>query len=337
MKVLWIGNPYCSKDLVSLGWQIEYFSTEFLLPLTWKELRQKCSFCPDMVVLGDESLPPLLLDVVNFPCLTFFYCVDSHIHSWYPYYAQAFDLVTVAMRDHLPQFSNKILGSNQILWLPLFARNSDVPVPGAPIKWDVLFVGKNDPELTPLRFHFLNKLQKDFPGLVIKQGDYTKLYPHARIVLNFADRGDLNFRVFETLGCAKCLVTNRTGNGLLDLFTPETDLFVYDPKNLKALIELFNFLLANHKLCQRVAQNGYEKINTFHRSHHRAARLHQWIQEQDIQSLLKKRQKQRKIIYQDILRPLFLLCAEQVKIPVWQQKYIKAARGQWDEIYSLRS
>ena len=93
-------------------------------------------------------------------------------------------------------------------------------------------------------------------------------------------------------------MTNRTGNGLLDLFTPETDLFVYDPKNLKALIELFKFLLANHELCQRVAQNGYEKINTFHRSHHRAAMLHQWIQEQDLRSLLERRQKQKNFIWE---------------------------------------
>ncbi|WP_457572206.1 glycosyltransferase family protein [Desulfovulcanus sp.] len=331
MNVLWIGNPYCSKDLVSLGWQIEYFPTDSILPLTWEELKQKCSFCPDLVVLADKSLPPLLLDVVDFPCLTLFYCVDSHIHSWHPLYAQAFDLVTVAMRDYLPQFSNKILTSNQILWLPLFARDSDFPRKSELLQWDVLFVGKNDPQLTPLRFNFLNKLQKSFPNLVIKQGDYTKLYPHAKIVLNFADRGDLNFRVFETLGCGKCLVTNRAGNGLLDLFAPEKDLFVYDPENLKALVELFNFLLANPDLCQRVAQNGYEKVNAFHRSHHRAARLHQWIQEQDIPSLLVQRQKKKKFIYQHILRPLFLHCAEQIKIPAWQEKYIKAAQGQQDK------
>lgn len=324
MNILWVGNPYFAPHLSKDGVTVHYLSSADA-PFTWDDLIRLSSFQPDVVVLGDESLPPVLLGVESFPCLTVLYSVDSHIHDWHRLYAQGFDLTMVAMRDHLPEFLDKAQTKVQLLWLPLFARDTDGPAETTVEDIDVLFVGKNDPAVAPGRYAFLTELKKLVPGLEVMQGDYNQLYPRAKIVLNEAERGDLNFRVFEALGCAKCLVTPKVGHGLTDLFTPNTHLACYrlnDPGH--AAMEIKR-LLASPSERQSLAKAGYAEVNRAHRAKHRAQTFKDWIASQGQTGLIEKRTKELNTIRARYMRPLLLHWAEQLPSQIWRQKLLQAA------------
>ncbi len=107
-SLFWLGNPYFSSVLPSLGWDVFWHRPKIFQTFTWEALVRLCGFEPDVLVLGDNSLPPQLLGLERFPCLTVFYSVDSHIHSWHPAYAQAFDLCCLNLKDNMPAFSQRL-------------------------------------------------------------------------------------------------------------------------------------------------------------------------------------------------------------------------------------
>jgi glycosyltransferase involved in cell wall biosynthesis len=322
-NVVWVGNPYLAPALLQRGWEITLLSSASA-PFTWEDLVRSAGFEPDLVVLGDESRPPVLLNPERFPCPTLFYCVDSHIHSWYPMYAQSFDLVTVAMRDHLPCFATGRLSPEQLLWLPLYAREEDHPQAAAE-EMDIVFVGKNDPLLTPGRYRLLSELSCRIPGLTVLQGDYRQIYGRSKLVLNVAEHGDLNFRVFEALGCGKCLLTPQVGHGMRDLFRNGIDLFAYDQNSVGPLASCILELLADARKREGVARSGYERVNARHRPRHRAATLSQWIDGLDLKVIVRKRLENRAGLH-GLVRPLYLLWAESVADPALRERYLASAR-----------
>jgi hypothetical protein len=305
--VAWAGNPYFAQAMRELG------CDPVILPpapmLSWSDILAHCGRVPDLFVYGDVSSPPFLQGLESFPCPTLFYAIDTHIHSWYPLYAQAFDLCCVAMRDHLPLFLGRRLGPGQVRWLPLFSREQDRPMPEAgPVTDEVLFVGKNDPELTPGRHRFLRELGRRVP-LVVRQGSYPELYARANLVLNVSEHGDLNFRVFEALGCGACLLTPRVGHGLAELFRHDQDLFIYDPDMMDDLEKLVGVLLADRGRRERVAAQGRAAVLRGHQARHRARDLRAWMDTMDVNSLVADRLASATQIGQ-LLRVLYLHFAE---------------------------
>lgn len=281
--VAWAGNPYFAHAMRELGWDSVVLPPEAML--SWSDILSRCGRAPDLFIYGDVSAPPFLQGVEAFPCPTVFYAIDTHIHSWYPLYAQAFDLCCVAMRDHLPLFLNQRLGPEQVRWLPLFSREQDRPMPEAgPVVDDVIFVGKNDPDLTPGRYRFLQELGRRVP-LTVRQGSYPELYARARLVLNVSEHGDLNFRVFEALGCGGCLLTPRVGHGLAELFRDGEELFIYDPEMMDDLVRLIDALLADPRRRERVAGQGRAAVLRGHQSMHRARQLFRWMEAMDLDTL----------------------------------------------------
>ena len=93
-------------------------------------------------------------------------------------------------------------------------------------RYDVSFVGSLDARLHPDRVALLDALRGRLP-LHVAEGPYADVFTHSRIVLNQTVRGDLNARVFEALACGALLLTERTGNGLLDLFADGEELVTY--------------------------------------------------------------------------------------------------------------
>ena len=159
-KLLWIGSPFFSSSLAQFGWEVVVHNFEEPYVYTWPDIvRLNNGVPPDVLVVADKSRPPFVLGMESFPCLTVFYCVDSHIHAWYPKYAQAFDVCLLSLRDDVPRFANMRLPLKRILNTPAFAKMNDMPREAEKIH-DILFVGKVDPDTMPGRFAFLYALKE---------------------------------------------------------------------------------------------------------------------------------------------------------------------------------
>lgn len=306
-RLIWVGNPYFASHLEDLGWTVHVRPMD---PYTWRmlsyeELTAEAGFEPDAVVYGDASLAPMLRGVADFPCLTLMHCVDSHLHQWYRGFAQAFDLCTVAMRDHLPGFVGPRLGPDQVRWMPLYSRDSDRPLK-RPQDHNVVFVGKVDPQLTPERHDFLTRLGQVVPKVLLARGDYREFFPMAKVAINVAEHGDLNFRVFEALGCRACLVTPRVGHGQDELFRDGVDLFTYEPGDLSSAIEAVGRAVADEKLARRVAASGYRAVNARHKAVHRARDLDAWLRQIPAADLVAARRRRARLIHFDFLEMLYL-------------------------------
>jgi len=292
---------------------------------TWEQVVQTFGFEPDVLVLGDNSTPPGLLGIESYPCLTAFACVDSHIHTWYPLYAQAFDLCLVSLRDHLPRFYGPGHDTSRVLWSMPFAWDEDRPS-GEPKTRDIVFVGKDDPALTPVRSAMLARLRERFAGFCSLQGDYRSIYSSAKLVFNVAEQGDMNFRLFEALGCGGCLLTPRIGHGFSDIFTHGEDLFAYDPDNFEGLCALVERLLADDRLRERVAASGLAKVDAGHRAVHRAQAFADWLGEKSAQDLQAERARNAAAIFASVLKPLYLHWSKALLNTQYASIYLEAAR-----------
>lgn len=321
-KLLWIGAGFFAPEITRHETTLHKFFSPRVL--TWDDIVRTAGFEPDVLVFGDNSCPPALLGVHRFPCLTAIYAVDTHIHSWLPDYAQAFDLCLVSLKGHMPRFCMRH-APDRLLWSPPYARNTDKPL-DVDKTWDVLFVGKNDPLVAPQRHAFLAGLGERAP-LTVKQGKYFELYPYAKIVLNESWRGDLNYRVFEALGCGACLVTPRVGHGLADLFEDQRDLFTYSRDDMDGLVKLLGRLLADPDARDRAAASGLAKVDAGHRMRHRARAFECFLDGFDWPQLVRNRLEHAREIFESHLRWLYLHWAEAVDKEAMKARYLEAAKA----------
>ena len=356
-KLLWIGSPFFAQGMAKCGWDLRFHNFEHTAVFHWQNLVELADGPPDVLVVADKSRPPFVLGMENFPCLTVFYCIDSHIHSYYPYYAQGFDLCLVSLRDHIERFQNLALSNDRIIHCPAFAKDDDLPIIeesslldgilGTEEEfWDLLFVGNVNPETTPLRKQFMDELGKQIPGLHVTRGNYRTLFPKAKIVLNYCELGDLNFRVFEALGCGSCLLTPMVGHGFSEMFTPGKDLFTYEMKNWEDAAAKTRWLLENPSLCAQAAKLGQAKVNSSHRAIHRAEALTSYLlglatPTKKAGTLHAPGYTRNALLYQNItghrlartrqihhhyLRFIYLLLAEQMDNPLLKESYLAAGK-----------
>lgn len=278
------------------------------------------------------ACPPPLLGVERYPCLTAFYCIDAHIHAWYPLYAAAFDLCAISLRDELPRFEAE-LQPGRVLWLPPFAEDRYQPRVAAK-DFDLLFVGTVDPETTPIRHAFLQRLADIFPGLAVRRGDFGELMPRARVVLNIAERGDLNFRVFEALACGSCLLTPRIANGQNLLFREGEHFAVYAPDDAADCARAANELLADTARREALARAGQAIVDAADRPRQRAeafaALLRQGLDDRLSAARLARgpgNGDARSASLRRRLRLLFLHWAEACGDPLLAGRYLSQARA----------
>lgn len=329
--LVWLGNPFFSRHLEDRGWRVvrppyvpgTLYAWQDILALTGGEQ-------PDLVLAADASTPPFLLGVEDFPCLTAWYSVDAHIHAWHPLYAQAFDFCLVSLREHLPAFARGRLATGRVFWSPPYAEDRfRPPAEPLPAVWDLLFVGSTDPALAPGRCAFLQAVKEGFDGLHVTRGHFPTLFPQAGLVLNECSRGELNFRVFEALGCGACLVTPDIGPALTDLFTPGETLFVYPDKDVPALIALVRRLLADEPLRRRVAAAGLAEVDARHRASIRAGRcdalFRTALANGQAGRIIAERRALAPGIFRHCLRLLYLHLAEGLEQDDLRAAYLQAA------------
>jgi len=322
----WFGREYYGGGLSRHGWRVCVHSYHQPRLFTWDDVVSICGGPPDALVLGDRSHPPPFLGLESFPCLTVFFSVDSHIHGWHPLYAQAFDACMAALKDHVPLFAEGRLGPERVLWSPAYAPDPEhMPWTPAEPEWEVLFAGTVDPETTPLRAAFLERLSALLPELSVRHGHFLGLFPKGRVILNVAERGDLNYRVFEALAMEKPLLTPRTGNGLLELFGDGTDLLTYEPDDEADCAAKARLLLADPAWAARMARSGRAKVDAAHRASHRARTCAGFLE-----TMLARGNGERLSLAGEIrakvLRPLHLHWAEAASDPAMKLAYLKDAR-----------
>ena len=330
--LVWLGPPFFAPRLQERGWKVIRADHDPSRPRAWDDvLALTGGATPSVLVTADASIPPPVTGMEAFPCLTVFYAVDSHIHSWYPLYGQGFDLCLASLREHLPLFAKGRLNSETVRWSPAYALDEHRPPLAAPAEeWDLLFVGTVDQARAPDRHAFLTEAQARFPGLHVTRGDFTVLYPKAKLVLNECTRGELNFRVFEALGCGACLLTPDIGPPLTEMFADGKELFLYPQRDVSAMLNLARRLLDDETQRRNAARAGLAAVDAGHRASHRAASLDAWLRDLfasgRAERIMRRRHRAAANIHNDVLRLLYLLHAESIDHPGLRQAYLRAAR-----------
>ncbi|WP_029896148.1 glycosyltransferase [Desulfohalovibrio reitneri] len=323
-KMVWLGTPGFAGRMRDMGYEVTHVPLERPEVLDWSGLCQRAGCEPEVVVYSDRSFPPPLAGLESFPALTCFYCVDSHIHGWYPAYARAFDCCALSLRDHLPRFAAE-LSVDRVAWLPPYPKEWHKPDWEAEKEWDVLFAGHVDPSTTPRRHVFLAEMSRLLGGgLHITTGAYAELFPKARVVLNVAERGDLNFRVFEALACGACLLTPEVGHGQSDLFHPGVHLQTYanlDPADAAAKASA---LLADPAGRKAMARAGNAEVEANHRQSRRAETLDGLLRSEAAREARRTRPDRA----EELARGLRVLClhwAESLEDGDLRRAYLRAA------------
>ncbi|RRD69533.1 MULTISPECIES: glycosyltransferase [unclassified Desulfovibrio] len=327
-RLLWIGSPFFGHALSAQGWRVFLHNFETPSVYGWRDLVRLAGFEPDVLVVADKSRAPFVLGMENFPCLTVWYSVDAHIHSWQPFYAQAFDLCLVSLRDRMGDFAGPFLSPERVWWSPPFAANEDVPLVGQSREWDCLFVGSVNANL-PRRAAFLEALGSRLPGLRLEQGDYRQLFSRGRVLLNHCEHGDLNFRVFEAMGCGGCLVTPRVGHGLDALFTEGEHFLGYTPDSVEEALARIRFFLENPAHAERMRRAALAAIDAGHRAEHRARTFTQRIRALGERAglLVRQRLARARMVREKSLRLLYLHWAEENPDAALRAAWAAAAGG----------
>lgn len=254
-KVITIGN--CNSFNINLNGHFAHIDGILsLLP---------DDFSPDWLVFHDNSCPLSIVGLEGCQIPLAFYSVDTHHHCLlHSYLADVFDVVFVAQLDYIRYLEGR---QAVISWLPLWASKEIDPCHEK--KHDVIFVGTLNRDLNPDRVVFFEELQK-ITSIELIEGDYALYFPYSRIVINQTVRGDLNFRVFETMRCGPLLFTERSGNGLERLFIAGEDFIPYTKGDYREVAQLLSELQINKQLITSIADNGHNKVLKYHRAHHRA-------------------------------------------------------------------
>lgn len=330
-KLLWVGKSYFAGELEDCGWgTVHIHDFDGQAAFSWKDLTRIAGFEPDVLVVSDMSRPPFVLGMEEFPCVTVFYSVDAHIHSWHPYYAQGFDACLVSLRDYLPKFGGPFLPESRIWWSPPFASRKDMPKPDVAKDIDCLFVGNLDGNLMPKRKKFLDELGEKVPSLITMQGDYRSAFPRARVVVNQAENDDMNFRIFEAMGCGACLLTPRINHGLQQMFVDGEHLLFYPPGDAGDAAYKIEFIKKHPEIGEHIGREALKIIDAEHRAQHRAQAFTDHMCDlftEGADNIIAKRKSDAKKIRTECLSLPYLLWANEIDDAPLRQAYLAAAKG----------
>lgn len=279
MRILLFNQSWLAAELRELGHEVltcghnptlQVQTPKRVIPIQ-EVLKILGGFSPDLLLFLDDSMPALLvsgLDTCDIPSILF--SVDTHHHhEVHAQIAPLFDHVLVAQQDYLHCFNRYGI---PVTWFPLWAPRFIEPQAEKQVA--AAFVGTLDAKLNPRRVNFFNALSQRIP-IRVTSGDYAEVFPVADVVVNQTVKGDLNFRIFEAMMCGALTITERTRNGLFDLFRDGEHLVTYEPDNVEEVVERFQWIRSRPQRLREIAHAGREEILARHTPMHRAIALEQ--------------------------------------------------------------
>lgn len=276
MNILLLGTPIFLKELRLLGHTVITAGTLSDRNLVFDRRSFSFSgilshlppeFHPDICLYIEElhqRLPPM--EIERCPCPLLFYSIDTHLNNfWLEGFAQFSDGILTTQRDYLPTLSTKC---NNVHWLPWSYSPEEFRDLGLIRDLDVVFVGTVDAN-RERRGRMLEQLEQRFRVTIhsptsekrYSTAEISELFSRARIVVNEAISGEVNFRIFETLATGAMLVTEQVGNGLDELFSAGVELVMFTPLDLFEKVEYY---LANENHRAAVASAGQHAVTARH-------------------------------------------------------------------------
>jgi hypothetical protein len=274
VDILLLNQNWFANELQALGHRTVSFGRgewvqirQDKILVSWPELLNSLpkGFNPELLIVYDDSSPILVTELETLSIPSFFYSVDTHHHlHFHRYLGHVFTHVFIAQKDYIQGFLD--VGVKPY-WLPLWA--SQYLEPSAEKKYGAVFLGTLNAELNPERVKFFEELQK-LVKVDVRTAPFAEVFPHSSIIINQTVKGDLNFRVFEAMMSGALLITERSGNGLNELFSDGEDLVLYSKGDYKEAAACISHYLDHPDQAQAIGARGREKICSSHLARHRA-------------------------------------------------------------------
>lgn len=282
-KVLLLNQDWFASELRELGFDVKtaghafasHLETTVEFPFIHIDSLFKLignNWIPDTIVALDNSAPIAFSGLEETDIPTIFYSVDTHHHAGlHRFLANVFDHTMVAQKDYIPFFQEHGLTPEWFpLWASRFVEASEEKKQGA------VFIGTMNAELNPQRVAFFEELKKRVE-IDCRMGEYWKIFPFSEIVVNQTVKLDLNFRVFESMMCGSLLLTERSNNGLFDLFDDGKHLITYEKNNVDEAAQKIKYYLENKEIARQIAKTGRDEIVLNHTPMARAKRMSEII------------------------------------------------------------
>ncbi|CAK7037787.1 MAG: hypothetical protein DELT_00642 [Desulfovibrio sp.] len=295
MRILNLDAPFLAQGFTKLGHEVFRAGHDTGADLIVSHPRgalqvynEVCAtgFIPDIAFWCDGSNLPYFPGVEELPCPTAFYSIDTYCHPWHCGFANAFDAVFVAQKDHVPLFPTD---SVTVRWLPLFASNLAEEIPWEERDIPVSFVGTRKHPNNPDREGFLQGFRRYAP-LMLHTGEFEAVFSRSRIVLNQTACSEVNFRCFEAMACGAALLTEKCQHGMEELFTPgETILPVYTRNDSLQAAAVTKESLSWEEELREIAHNGRRHVAQNHMVQNRAAVVMEVMEELLREGAVRKR------------------------------------------------
>ncbi|MFP4167493.1 MAG: glycosyltransferase [Desulfonatronovibrionaceae bacterium] len=273
----------------------------------WSILREY-EFFPDLVFWNDNCRPPSVIGFETLPCPCIGFSIDQYCNPWHVPYSAGFDLMLVAQKDYL-QFFGRHPVHPEGRWFPLFCNPDRDWDRGEERDIPVGFVGTLDPPLNPERKPFLLRFKEEL-SLHMTTGDYVPVFNRCRLVLNQSAAGELNFRIFQAAACGAAVLTEECGNGLLDLFAPTRELFVYPRGNISVATRVCSIVLERPHKTAEVARRGREKVLRQHSAPVRAREVIRMAREVIRERTLDRRLGNRAAVARELAKAYMFLATD---------------------------
>lgn len=250
--------------------------------------------CPTLLIVGDtHHMVEPISHITDYAC------------------TEKFDFVTSFHdRQHLHWFF--AAGIEQIGWFPL-ASVEDCPSPWNENRIDqIAFVGQYG-ALHPYRKYLLQNLaQQGIPldASTAPRVTAAQKYANSIISFNCSLNGDINLRNFEILSAGGFLLTDRLSpqSGFDLILTPGEHCETYSSQ--EELIEKVKFYRQRPDAALRIARQGHEHYQQFHRPEKKARQIIDWVLRGNLPDLYNPHLDQRFAIsrqYQHLLSSRILL------------------------------